>query len=793
MKEIRLAECAGFCFGVREALRLTEETIRAYEGTGRRIFTYGPLIHNGQVIRELEEKGVFVLERVADAPAGSVVIVRSHGAPPSFYEEAAAAGLAVTDATCPFVKRIHRLAQEASEQGRQVAVIGNRQHPEVQGILGWAGKNARVLSSPEDAAALEGEGVTLLTQTTATAELQEAVTEAVRRRCREVKVHNTICEATVRRQESCRKLAAESDLMLVIGDSQSANTQKLYEISKKNCKYVFFVERIQDLPLKEIEMCNKISVTAGASTPERIIKEVIATMSEFTEGTEMQLEGAAEAAAEKNEALEEAVAEAAETAEAVETETAEPAEAVEAVETEAAGAVGTVEAVEAETTEAVEAAETENTEAAEVEEAAEAPEEAVEAVVEEAAEAAAKTGTAEEEADAESNQMHEFMEGIDKSLRLPGRGEIVDGVVVQVTPKEVVVNLGCKKDGILPKEEVSMEPEQSLVELFKEGDDIQAKVIKTDDGDGNILLSKRKLEVNEHWDEINLALDNKEVVSAKVVKEVKGGVIAVYKEISGFIPMSQLSDRYVEKADEFIGKVLPVKVSRVDQRRNKAVFSHKAYLAEEKQKKIKEIWDSLQVGDNVEGTVMRFTDYGAFVDIGGIDGLLHISEISWGKLKHPQEALEIGQKITVRILSMNAEKGKISLGLKQNLPEPWSVIDEKYQVDQTIEGKVVQIKEYGAFVELEPGLDGLVHISEIAFKRVTNIADEISVGQVVKAKILEIDKDRRRISLSIKEALDQSIYEEEEKAAPAAEEAEAPAAEEAPAEAEAAEEAPAEA
>ena len=221
----------------------------------------------------------------------------------------------------------------------------------------------------------------------------------------------------------------------------------------------------------------------------------------------------------------------------------------------------------------------------------------------------------------------------------------------------------------------------------------------------------------------------------------------------------------MERAGECSGKILPVKVSRVDQKRNKAVFSHKAFLAEEKAKKIAEIWDKLSVGDVVEGVVMRFTDYGAFVDIGGLDGLLHISEISWGKLKHPQEALSIGDKINVKILSMNAEKGKISLGLKQNMPEPWSVIDEKYEVGQVITGKVVQIKDYGAFVELEPGLDGLVHISEVAYKRVTNIADEISVGQEVKAKILEIDKERKRISLSIKETLDAPEAEAAEEAA----------------------------
>lgn len=360
----------------------------------------------------------------------------------------------------------------------------------------------------------------------------------------------------------------------------------------------------------------------------------------------------------------------------------------------------------------------------------------------------------------EKNLMEDFMAEIDASLRLPRTGEIVDGKVHQVTEKEVIVNMGCKKDGIIPRDEVTLEGDQKLTDLFKEGDEIQAKVIKTDDGDGGILLSKKKLEVNEHWNEINEALENKSIINVKVVKQVNGGVIGAYKEVSGFIPLSQLSEKYVENADDFMGQTLDVKVTRVDPRRGRAVFSHRAVLTEERQKQVEAIWSNLNVDDVVEGTVMRFTDYGAFIDLGGIDGLLHISEISWGKLKHPQEVLKIGQKVNVKILSMNEEKGKISLGLKQTQPEPWSVINDNYEVGQVVTGKVVQIKEYGAFVELEPGLDGLVHISEVAHKRVTNIAEELTLGQEVNAKILEIDTERKRISLSIKETLD-AVAEEE--------------------------------
>lgn len=645
--EIKLAKHSGFCFGVKEALKKAEMTIEDNKGKTTKIYTCGSLIHNKTVTDELKDKGVGIIQSPEEAEEDSIVIVRSHGEPEEFYKRAKERGIQIIDATCPFVKRIHRLVREAKNQGFDIVVIGDRSHPEVLGINGWCDKEAYIVSNLEEAKAVAADRLFVVAQTTITAELFQEIVSYFEKEKKEVVVHNTICHATEERQKSCMKTAIDSDLMVIIGGSDSSNSKKLYEIAKKYCGNTYFIENIETLPLKEVEKCNRIGLAAGASTPERIIKEVIATMSElFTETKK-------------------------------------------------------------------------------------------------------------------DNLMHDLMDEIEKSLRLPRSGEIVNGEVIQVSNREVVVNLGCKKDGIIPREEIVLEGDQELTDLFKEGDEIQAKVLKTDDGDGNILLSRKKLEVNEHWDEINGALDNKSFVNAKVVKEVKGGVIAVYKEVSGFIPLSQLSDKFIEKADEFIGKILPVRVTRVDQKRNKVVFSHKAYLAEERQKIVQEIWDSLNVGDVVEGTVMRFTEYGAFVDIGGLDGLLHISEISWGKLKHPQEALKIGEKIQVKILSMNTEKGKISLGLKQNRPEPWTIIDEKYQVGQIITGKIVQIKDYGAFVELEPGLDGLVHISEIAYKRVTNIADEISVGQEVSAKILEIDKERKRISLSIKETLEPPIFGEE--------------------------------
>ena len=580
--------------------------------------------------------------------------MRSHGETKQFFEEAGEIGCRIVDATCPFVKKIQFLAEEAHKEDKQVIIVGDKNHPEVIGINGWCENSAAILNSAAEAEDFlrrrkvnEKNAYFMVAQTTIKKEVLDEVLTVFERENTDVEVKNTICNATSLRQKSCADLAAKCDAMLIIGGIESSNTQKLYEISKKMCKKTFFVEKNEDLPLHEIAKCNKIGIAAGASTPECVIKEVIATMSE-----------------KKEMSMEELLA-----------------------------------------TEAYD---------------------------------------------------------LDGAMRLPRLNEVVNGTVHQVTENGVIVDMGCKKDGIIPKEEVTLEGDQKLTDLFKAGDEIQAKVVKTDDGEGVITLSKKKLEVNEHWNEINEALENKETITVKVVRQVNGGVIAAYKEVSGFIPLSQLSDKFVENADEFIGKELPVKVTRVDPKRGRAVFSHKVILNEEKQKQVEAVWNSLNVGDVVEGTVMRFTDYGAFVDLGGIDGLLHISEISWGKLKHPQEVLQIGDKVKVKILSMNEEKGKISLGLKQTTPEPWSVIEEKYQVGQVVTGKVVQIKEYGAFVELEPGLDGLVHISEVAHKRVNDIAEELTLGQTVEAKILEIDTERKRISLSIKQAAEEPVDEADE-------------------------------
>ena len=658
--DIILAEHMGFCGGVGRAIEMTE-TALAEVSQGSSVWSVGPVIHNEIVMNSLKEKGLDICESIDEVPAGSTVVVRSHGESPEFFKAATEKNIHIVDATCPKVAKIHELVEHADARGEKVVVIGDENHPEVRAIKAWGGGEKTIVLGTEEEvepmlAALNSSvgnqgqiNLFVVSQTTFDREAFESISTKIDTNNEgfHADINNTICEATILRQQACKELAERVDCMIVVGDKHSSNTKKLYDIAKNHGKKcATLVENKNEISLQHLCSYGKLGLTAGASTPNHIIEEVISSMSEFRSDNY------------------------------------------------------------------------------------------------------------------ESNPMHEFMDEIDKSTRLPRNGDVVIGEVIQVTDNDVTVNLGCKKDGVIPKSEVSLEEGQTLADIFKEGDEVQTKVMKNDDGEGNILLSKKRVVVSEHWETITQAYDEKTPIEVKVVREVSGGVIAMFNEVGGFIPLSQLSDRYIEKAEEFVNQTLLVKVIRLDQKRNKVVFSHKAILNEERQKRMQEIWDQLSVGDDIDGKVMRFTDYGAFIDIGGVDGLLHISEISWGKLRHPSDLLEINQPVRVKILSMNKEKEKISLGYKQNQPEPWTVINQKYQVGQVIEGKAVQIKDYGVFVEIEPGLDGLVHISEIAFRRVTDISEELEVGQVVSAKILEIDSDRKRISLSIKETLEKPSEEE---------------------------------
>jgi ribosomal protein S1/(E)-4-hydroxy-3-methyl-but-2-enyl pyrophosphate reductase len=695
--EIIVAKRSGFCSGVAHAVDLALETIEAYKNTGKKICTFGDLIHNGEIKKELEEKGIIVEEDIEKIDGNSIVIVRAHGIPKDTYKLFEEKDITLIDATCRLVSRVQELAEKHHEQGEQIVIVGDKNHPEVIGINGWCDNKALIINSEEEAKALIPDlseapaseaPLFVVAQTTIKKETWEKVLRVLLSKYNRVEYQNTICNATRIRQEECAELAKQVDAMIIIGSKTSSNSQKLYQIAKNICERTYFIETKDDLGLNDFQKYNKIGLATGASTPERIIKEVITIMND----------------AENKETTEETTDHVC-----------------------CGGYCGRCLSDEDATL--------------------------TFATGEEYQEQSIEKSAQDNEEDAlqeDRNAMENFMDEIEKSLRIPGRGEIVTGDIIQIRENEIIVNLGCKKDGIVPKSEITNDYSTNLFEMFQVGDEIEAQVLKTDDGEGNLLLSKKKLNARENWNEVEAFYKEKTPIDVKVQNAVKGGVIASYKDLTGFIPISQLSDKYVEDLNEFIGKTLTVKVTQFDKKKNKAIFSHRIFKDEENKKKMAEVWGKIEEGDIIEGKVMRFTNYGAFIDVGGVDGLLHISEISWGKIHHPSDALKIGQIVNVKVIAKDEKHEKISLGLKQTIPEPWQNVDNKLAVGDIIDGKVVQIKEYGLFVEIEPGMDGLVHISEIAHKHVADPATEVKVNEFIKAKVLDIDKENKRISLSIK-------------------------------------------
>lgn len=631
--EIIIAKNAGYCFGVKEAIQKTFHAVDLH--TDKKINTYGPLIHNPQVVQKLEAMGVQSIDDIQDAK-DSIVIIRSHGIPLEVYEKAKANNVEIIDATCPFVRKVQKIVYEYHQNGYSIVIIGDPTHPEVIGINGWCENKAYILNHVSQIDSLPNfDKLCIVAQTTITSELWNAVLKELNHKATMVEPFNTICVATRERQSSCASVAQQVDAMIIIGGYHSSNTQKLLQISKKYCKHTYHVETAEDLPMDIIEKMNKIGVTAGASTPDWIIKEVIEKMSSM---------------------------------------------------------------------------------------------------------------------DQNNNEMMNMMEEIENSLRVPRRGHTIKGKVIHVTDSEIMVNIGYKSDGIIPKQEISNDLSVNPRDLVKEGDEIEVYVLKTDDGEGNVLLSKKRIDAEKGWTTVEEAVSKGTTLQVKVVEVVKGGVIAVSNELRGFIPASQLSTSYVNNLNDFLGKQLEVNVIDFNREKRKIVFSHRAVLEKENEEKRKSLWQNIQKGNIIEGEVKRLTNFGAFVDIGGIDGLIHISDLSWGRVNQPSEVVKVGDHVKVVVLDFDQNKNKISLGLKQTTQEPWENIETKYSVGDIVEGKVVRLADFGAFVELEPGLDGLVHISQISDKHIAKPSQEVHIGQKVKVKVLEINVEAKRISLSIKEA-----------------------------------------
>ena len=669
------AKHIGFCFGVKRAISLAREA--ASQGT---VYTYGALIHNGDVIARLEQEGIHAVKTLEEIPQGATAVIRSHGLSPRKRVALESRAGRVLDATCPFVARIHEIVGEQAEADRTILLFGAANHPEVQGIAGYGEKSqVHILEGIEDAQMLPPmEKACLVSQTTAKVSDFQMVEEILQEKIKDLKVFHTICTETRQRQEEVETLSKKCTHILVVGGHDSSNTQKLAAVCKKNCKHVQSIANLEEVLLENIDTNDIIGVVGGASTPNWIIMEVITRMSE----------------------LEKTMAESPE---------------LEKVEAEEAATVETSVPAEAAAAETVEAP------------AAEAP----------AAEEAAEPS---------------FEEAFEKTLVRIRNGQIIKGTVLQIVNGEVGIDIGYKADGYIPRSEFSADPDVDPADTIKVGDEIEVEVLKVNDGEGNVLLSRKNVESKKLWDNLMEDEDIQNKVFEGVGKEVvKGGLIATIEGIRAFIPASQLSTKYVENIGDYVGQTLSLKVIEVDKARKRIVASHKAVMLEEAEARRKEL--KLVVGSKVHGVVRRITDFGAFVDIGGIDGLVHVTDVAWGRVKHPSDVLSIGQEIEVLIRDVDVEKQRVSLGYKQLQPKPWTMADQKYPVGSIVEGKVVRIVPFGAFVALEPTIDGLIHISQVGVKRIEKVEDEINVGDMVRCKVLDVNPEAKRISLSRREVI----------------------------------------
>ena len=630
---VKLAKTAGFCYGVKRAV---DEVYAAVE-KGDKICTLGKLIHNEQVVEDLESKGVYSYDRISDVPENTRVIIRTHGVPKSVYNELDSLNKAYTDLTCPFVEKIHKIVSEHYEKGEKIIIVGDEKHPEVIGINGWCNNEAFVLYDTEKDIPTEyvNNSCCVVAQTTINKKKFVQIVHFIKKTCKDVQFFDTICNATTKRQEEAAQLAAESDVMLVVGGMESSNTAKLFEISKNLCPMTFHIQTHEDIPQK-INKNRKIGITAGASTPGCIIEEVVRAM-------------------EENQKMEENFAELFE----------------------------------------------------------------------------------------------------QYGSRTLNNGDIVEGVVVEVRNNEVIVDLGgFKYNGQLSLDQLTDDPTAKTSDLVKPGDDIKVYVIGVNDGEGKVVLSRKKIVQQESWNKVKEAYENGEVLDAKIIKAVKGGVIAHALDTQVFVPARQASERFVQDLQTLVGTEVQLKLTEVDDRRKRVVGSVRVLLDAARKEKEEAFWSSAEVGKTYSGTVKSLTSFGAFVDLGGVDGLVHISELSWSRIKHPSEVVAVGDVVEVYIKDLKAENKKISLGYKRTEDNPWEIAKSKYNIGDIVSVKIVRMLNFGAFAELMPSVDGLIHVSQIAENRIEKPEDVLQIGQVVDAQITDINWETKKISLSIRALLE---------------------------------------
>ena len=639
--QIILAKTAGFCFGVNRAVKLTYELLEQ----GRPVATLGPLIHNPQVVEDLESKGAITCDSVDDVPDGCEVVIRSHGVGQSVYDKISTRRLAYHDATCPFVTKIHKIAARAGAEGAMLLVAGDAKHPEVQGIVGHTTGKVEVFANLAELEKLlpeltQQKSIFAVAQTTFNVQSWETCKEFLKNQCTNAKIFDTICNATWARQQEAEDLSQKCDHMVVIGGHHSSNTQKLLQVAARHTKAIN-VETADELDKDWLNGARIVGVTAGASTPSSIIEEVLNCMSE------------------------------------------------------------------------------------------------------------------------EIRDDMSFEEMLAASEAKPlYAGKIVKAKVISVSPTECVVGIdGSKHTGIVKLSEMSHDPNAKMEDLVKVDDELDLVVVKTNDQEGVDTLSRVRFEAQKGMKDVSEAAENGTVMEGDVMEANKGGVVVNVKGVRVFVPRSQATMRRDEDYTKLVGQHVKLVITECAGR--KIVGSINKVTAEENKAKRDEFWKNVEVDKQYTGVVKSLTSYGAFVDIGGVDGLCHISELSWNNIKHPSEVVSVGDTIEVYVKSYDPEKQKVSLGYKKEEDNPWEKLKNEYPIGSEFEAPVVSITKFGAFVRILPGIDGLVHISEISNERVNKVSDVLKVGDMVKVKLINVDFDRKRISLSMKACLDEAAEDAE--------------------------------
>ena len=639
--QIILAKTAGFCFGVNRAVKLTYELLEQ----GRPVATLGPLIHNPQVVEDLESKGAITCDSVDDVPDGCEVVIRSHGVGQRVYDKISTRRLAYHDATCPFVTKIHKIAAQAGADGAMLLVAGDAKHPEVQGIVGHTTGKVEVFANLEELEKLlpeltQQKSIFAVAQTTFNVQSWETCKEFLKNQCTNAKIFDTICNATWARQQEAEDLSQKCDHMVVIGGHHSSNTQKLLQVAARHTKAIN-VETADELDKDWLNGARIVGVTAGASTPSSIIEEVLNCMSE------------------------------------------------------------------------------------------------------------------------EIRDDMSFEEMLAASEAKPlYAGKIVKAKVISVSPTECVVGIdGSKHTGIVKLSEMSHDPNAKMEDLVKVDDELDLVVVKINDQEGVDTLSRVRFEAQKGMKDVSEAAENGTVMEGDVMEANKGGVVVNVKGVRVFVPRSQATMRRDEDYTKLDGQHVKLVITECAGR--KIVGSINKVTAEENKAKRDEFWKNVEVDKQYTGVVKSLTSYGAFVDIGGVDGLCHISELSWNNIKHPSEVVSVGDTIEVYVKSYDPENQKVSLGYKKEEDNPWEKLKNEYPIGSEFEAPVVSITKFGAFVRILPGIDGLVHISEISNERVNKVSDVLKVGDMVKVKLINVDFDRKRISLSMKACLDEAAEDAE--------------------------------